>query len=188
MVQIACPCPAKDGEPRHESDEVTLRERLGFVEAAAIRNRIGLRRAEAGADLESDEILAVLTEGYILHGVESWTLVGPDEKGVDRPIPVTRANVRVYILDRWEIASVVADAADEAYSEAVMLPLLRAASTSSQPTPTEGSTSPSPATGTQDPRPLKPSSISTTPTDATETTSPSPAGASRSSRSSRSAA
>ena len=184
MVAIACPCPAKDGEPRHESDEVTLRERLGFVEASAIRNRIAIRRQQADEDIESDEILAVLTEGYIIHGVESWTLEDADGK----PLPVTRANVRACILDRWEIASVVADAADEAYSEAVMLPLLRAALTSSQPTPTEGSTSPSPATGTRDPRPLKPSSISTTPTDATETTSGSPAGGSRSSRSSRSAA
>ncbi len=185
MVQIACPCPAKDGEPRHDSDEVTLRERLGFVEASSIRNGIAIRRAEHGEDeMETGEILAVLTEGYILYGVSAWTL--EDEQG--KPLPVTRANVRAYILDRWDIASVLADAADEAYSEAVMLPLLAQASTSSPPSPTPASTSANPPSGTPAPKPSKRSSISTIPTVGTVTTSESPDGDSRSSRSSTSAA
>lgn len=174
-----------DGEPRHASDEVTLKPRLGFVEASAVRNRIAMHRAEIGEDeLDPAEVLAVLTEGYIIHGLATWTLEDADGK----PLPVTRANIRAFILDRWDIATDVADAADEQYAEAVMLPLLKTDSTSSPPSPTDGSTSPSPLSGTPAPKPLRPSSTSATPTDGTATTISSRAGGSKSSQSSSSAA
>ncbi len=176
-VTIPCVCGS------HDEDTVTLRERLGFVEASAIRNGIALRRAETGDDLETGEILAILTEGYILYGVESWSL-----KEASKPVPVTRANIRRLILANWEVASIVADAADEAYASAVMLPLLGRASTSSRPTPTSASTSPSPSSETSRPRPSKRSSISTIPTDDTATITSRPGGGSRSSQNSTSAA
>ena len=186
MVAIACPCPPlADGGRRHESDEVTLRERLGFVEASAVRNGISLRRAEMDVeDLETAEILAVLTEGYILYGVSSWTL--QDEAG--KPLPVNRATIREHLLSNWEVASVLADAADEVYGPAVMLPLLVRASTSSRPSPTEESTSASRPSGMPARKPSKPSSISTIPTADTATITSSPDGDSRSSPSSSSAA
>jgi hypothetical protein len=171
-VKIPCVC------GNHDEDTITLREKLGFVEASAIRNGIAIRRAESGDDLETGEILAILTEGYILYGVESWSIKEP----------VTRANIRRLILANWEAASVLADAADEAYSSAVMLPLLARASTSSRPTPTNGSTSPSPSSPTPPPKPSKRSSISTIPTDDTATITSRPGGDSRSSQSSTSAA
>ena len=171
-VKIPCVCGS------HDEDTITLRERLGFVEALAIRNGIAIRRAESGDDLETGEILAILTEGYILYGVESWSIKEP----------VTRANIRRLILANWEVASVLADAADEAYSSAVMLPLLARASTSSRPTPTDASTSPSPSSPTSPRRPSKRSSISTIPTDDTATITSRPGGGSRSSQSSTSAA
>jgi len=187
MVQIACPCPpTADGEPRHESDEVTLRATLGFRQAEAIRNEIAVTRSSLGEgeeDLAIGDILAILTEGYVLYGIESWTL--SDDAG---PVPVTRTNIRRFILDRWDIAPDVADAADEAYSSAVMLPLLQRASTSSRPTPTDASTSPSPPSPTPRPKPSKPSSISTIPTDATVKTTSSLDGGSNSSQSSITAA
>lgn len=186
MVTTACPCPPlADGEPRHESDEVTLRERLGFVEASAVRNGISLRRAELELEeLETAEILAVLTEGYVLYGIAKWTFEDADGK----PVPVNRANIRRLVLERWEVASVVADAADERYAEAVMLPLLATASTSSRPSPTGASTSANPPSGTPAPKPSKRSSISTIPTADTATTTSSPDGDSRSLPSSSSAA
>ncbi len=186
MVQIACPCPPlADGEPRHDSDEVTLRERLAFRQAEAIRNEIAVARSDLGEgeDLAVSDILAILTEGYILHGVEAWSLADDDGK-----IPVNRATIRRHIIDRWDIAPDVADAADEAYAKVVMLPLLQRASTSSRPSPTDGLTSPSPSSGQQARKPSKPSSISTIPTDDTVRTTSSLAGDSRSSQSSTSAA
>lgn len=184
MTQIICPCPPlADGAPRHEADTVNLRERLGFVQAESIRNRIAMRQADAGQDLEPEEVLAILTEGYILYGVESWTLA--DDAG---PLAVTRTNIRAYIVDRWDIAPDVAEDADEAYASAVMLPLLAKASRSLPSTPTEPSTSPSPSTGTEVPTPSKRSSTTTTPTDAIEPTILSRAGASSTSRKSTSAA
>ena len=108
MVTIPCPCPVPEGRgSRHESDTVTLRERLGFRQAEAIRNEIAIARQEMG-ELETGDVLAILTEGYIIHGVESWTL----EDDTGKKIPVSRANVRAYILDRWDIAPGVADAAE----------------------------------------------------------------------------
>jgi hypothetical protein len=186
MVTIACPCPPMaDGSPRHETDRVTLRERLGFRAAEAIRNEIAIARNELdqGEELATGEILAILTEGYILHGVESWSLA--DDKGDITP---NRSTIRAYILDRWDIAPTVADAADEAFSEAVMLPLLNRASTSSRPTPTSGSTSASPPRSTRRRTRSSRSSTSGTPTAVIARTTLPPAGGSRSSPSSESAA
>jgi len=156
-VEIACVCP---GTP-HERDTVNLREVMDFVHGKALRYRVQLLEEDERAD--SALVLATLTEGYLLYGIESWTLV--DDAG--KPLPVDAATIRSALLSRPEEADVVSDRADELYAEAVMLPLLRRAQTSSPPTPTDESTSAT--NGSEPPRPLllRQSSTSTTPTDGT---------------------
>lgn len=178
-VEIDCICPPKaDGERRHEQDAVTLRETLDFRSVTAIRHGISLLERE-DSDAYTAEVLAVLTEGYVLHGIEAWTLV--DERG--KPVPVSRAAIRDAVLSRVDVASVVGDAADELYGEKVLLPLLARASRSSQPTRTEPSTSPQTASPTRRPKPSKPSSTTSSRTDGIEATSTSLAGVSSSSQS-----
>lgn len=178
-VIVPCPCP---GTP-HETDTVTLRERLGFHEATAIRKGIKLA-GEDGDPMATEERLARAVEGYILYGIESWTLV--DEKG--KRLGVSRVAIAERILANDDAAYPIGEAADGLYASAVILPLLNRASPSSPATPTEPSTSPT--TGSQ-PTPLKPpsrSSTSRTQTADTATTSSSPDGDSNSSPNSASAA
>jgi hypothetical protein len=186
-VQTRCVCPPKaDGSPRHEGDTITLRDTLGFVATQTARNAIHLARSDAreqGVDLDAAYALAVLTEQYLMLGISAWTRV--DEKG--KPVPVNRVSIRAFMEDEDDVVSFVADEADGLYAGKVMLPLLRTAASSSQPTPT-ASTSPTRGNGKAPAKPSRRSSISTIPTDATATTSKSRDGDSSSSRSSVSAA
>jgi hypothetical protein len=179
-VAIDCVCPSRaDGEPRHPAgDTVTLRETLDFRSVTAIRHGISFLDND-GTDAYTADVLAVLTEGYVLHGIESWTL--QDEKGW--PVEVSRSAIRERVLSRVDVAAVIGDAADELYGEKVLLPLLVRASRSSQATPTESSTSLPTASPTGRPKPSKRSSTTTTPTDGIEATSSSLGGVSSSSRS-----
>lgn len=181
MVVIECICPPKaDGSPRHPAgDSVTLRERLDFRAALTARNTMVLVKTE-DPDAGTAEILAALTETYLLVGIEAWTIV--DAKG--KPVEVTKAAIRERLLSHPDIAMVVGNAADELYSASVILPLVALAQTSSPPTPTDGSTSVPRPSSARRPRPSKPSSITPFPMDATATTSPLPAGASSSSQNS----
>jgi hypothetical protein len=182
-VPIRCVCPPKtDGSPRHEGDTVTLRDTLGFREVTTIRNLAG--QVDRDDPLYVAEILAALSEGYIVFGVESWTLV--DEKG--KPLPVSRAAIREHLLADVEVAADVADAADTLYGEKVVLPLLTRASRSSQPTQTASSTSRTKRSSEQRPTPLKRSSTGSSRTAGTETITTSPDGDSSYSRSSASVA
>ncbi len=180
-VTITCPCP---GTPHPDGDTVTLRERLDFRGALAVRNNIGIARAEAGEDLDTADVLAVLSEGYLLHGITAWTLVGDDGK----PVGVSRAAIRERILERTDLAYLLADAADDLYAEQVVLPLVARASMSSPPTPTGPSTSPKRPSSSTRRTPSSPSSIASIPTAGTATTSSPPDGGSSSSPSSESAA
>jgi hypothetical protein len=181
-VPIPCICP---GTP-HEGDSVTLRDTLDFVNTAAARStvRFAIRDAkEAGEEgIEPADMLAILTEQYVLRGVASWTCIGAD----DKPLPCSKANLSAVLLTNDEAATIVADAADDLYAAKVMLPLLKGVSISSPDGQTSESTSPT--TGTNTPRPSSPSSISTIPTAATAKTSSARDGASKSSPKSVSAA
>lgn len=181
MVQIECICPPRaDGSPRHPAgDTVTLRERLDFRAALTARNTMILVKTE-DPDASTAEILAALTETYLLVGIESWSL--QDAKG--KPVPVSKATIRESLLSHPNVAMTVGNAADELYSESVILPLVALAQTSSPPTPTSESTSVPKPSSARRPKPSKPSSITPFPMDATGTTSPLPAGAFNSSRSS----
>jgi len=185
-VTIRCVCPDKaDGSPRHESDTITLRDTLGFVATQTARNAVYLARGEAreaGDDLDPALVLALLTEQYLLLGVESWTLV--DEKG--KPVPVTRGAIKARLLegeDLDDVATIVSDAADDLYASKVMLPLLREAARSSLPTPM-ASTSPTRGNGKARAtrKRSSQSSTTTTQTAGTGTTSKPRVGDSNSSR------
>lgn len=186
MANIDCVCPPKaDGEPRHpDGDTVTLRERLDFPAATAIN--YALRQArEEDPDVDGATMLAVMSEKYLLFGIESWSIV--DEKG--KPLEVTKPNIRSVLLTRDLVAlAPIVNEADVIYQPQVLAPLVAAAQKSSSSTPTEPLTSPP----TDSPVPLqkrsKRSSTSTIPTADTEMTSQSPDGGSSSSPNSVSAA
>ena len=183
-VTIPCPCPPKDDGPRHESDTVTLRARLDFHQATSITNGVNFIDNDDEKS-RAAEVLAVLTEGYVLHGIEKWTLRDVSNK----PVELKKSNIRKFILDRPDVYPAVVEAADGLYNEAVLLPLVARASNSSQPSRTDEPTSPK-QDGEQPkrPRPLKRSSTSTTQTVDTGTTSSSLVGVSSFSPSSESAA
>ena len=129
------------------------------------------------------EVLAVLSENYILFGVQSWTLVGPDRK----KLAVNPAAIRSQLIDHPDVDLLV-EAADAQYQEQVLLPLVKRAARSSQDGPTDESTSPMPSRNRATRKHSQRSSISTIPTAGTETTSSSLDGVSNSSQSSESAA
>lgn len=180
MANIDCICPAlPDGSTRHpEGDTVSLRPKLDFRTAATIQHAISVLRLEE-QEPAVEEVLARLTEAYVRYGIESWTVVDRDGK----PVPVTPSNVEALLFADLASAMVVGEEADELYSGAILIPLLKRASTSSSDTPTPDETSP--PTGspeTPEPQtPSSPSSTSTIQTDDTEMTSSSPDGASSSS-------
>jgi hypothetical protein len=176
MATIDCICPpTKAGDTRHpDGDTVTLRERLDFRAALTARNAIALAQGEGDS---TAEILAALTEAYLILGVESWTLV--DERGKD--IEVSKAAIREVLLAHPDEAMVVADEADDLYRDAVIAPLAAKAAKSSPPTQTTSSTSARNGSPTKRPKPSRPSSTTTTRTVATVTTLPSRDGDSSSS-------
>lgn len=165
-MDVPCICPPlAGGAIRHpDGDRIELRERLDFRSSLAAQNAVYVLRFE-DPDASGGDILAVLTESYLLSGIESWTVTGEDGK----PIPATRANIREHLLTNLEVALLVAEKADELYRDAVIAPLVRAASASSQAMPIDESTSPT--NGSQGPTP-NPSSRSSTITSLTDDTDP----------------
>lgn len=176
-VTVACVCPSTaKGDVRHPNgDRVTLRESLDFRAGITVQKAIVLLKAD-DPDVSVAEILATLTETYVLLGIESWTLV--DAKNV--PVQVSKPAIRERILPRMDVAMAIANAADELYLAATILPLVSPASTSSPPSSTNGSTSAPTVSPKRRPKPSRPSSTSTIQTAATVTTSPWPDGASSS--------
>jgi hypothetical protein len=176
MVNVSCLCPRKGAEVRHPAgDTINLKERLDFRTALTMRKSVVLLKT-INEEASTEEILAVLTESYLLYGVESWSLV--DAK--DQPIPVNATTVGQYLLADLEAADAVADEAEDRYSAVVLLPLLKGALTSSPPTPTSDSTSATNGSSPEPPKPSKRSSTITSLTDSTETTSVELAGVSSS--------
>lgn len=173
-VEIPCVCPPlSTGAPRHTVDTITLHDKLGFKAALTVRNTIiVIKNQDAVASIA--EILAALTEVYLLEGIEWWSIVDQRNKAVE----VSRETVRGFMAEHPEEAMTVGNAADDIYQEQVLGPLVRQASKPSQPTLTASSTS---ATTGSEPKPRrrsKPSSTTTTPTDGTAMTYASRAGGS----------
>lgn len=154
MATIDCICPGK----HPDGDTVTVKPALDFQGAVTVRNLIALMADEVGVNYA--DILAALSETYLYHGVESWSLV--DAKG--KPLPVTRETIHDYLLSHPLEAMKVSDEADALYQPAVVLPLVERALRSLPTTPTDGSTSPTTPSSEQRPTPSSPSLISTSQT------------------------
>jgi hypothetical protein len=181
MATVECLCPPKaTGEVRHpDGDTIELRERLDFRGVLAARNAIALLKNE-DPDVSSAEILATLTETYLLLGVRTWSVV--DAKG--KAVEVNNVSIRQYLFANEEAAIAIADEADDLYRERIIAPLVRAAQNSSPPTPTNDSISPTTGPASKTRKPSKRSSITTIPMADTEMTASSPGGDSSSSRNS----
>jgi len=163
-VPIRCICQPADEPARHpEGDTVVLRDKLDFRAVAALRAGLSMFRLEQ-PDAGFEDSLAWLAEGYLLRGIESWTLERDDAKGKPEPIPPSHDNIRQYLLSDVDLAVNVADIADDMYAGVVLLPLLVPASTSSPRMPTTGSTSRSKGSSAKPRMPSKRSSTTTSPT------------------------
>ena len=179
-VQIECRCPGHHGQ-----DTITFFDRLDFRRATVIAKAIMFVDATDPV-ARSAEVLAILSEFYILYGIESWTLVGPDRKLLD----VNAESVRSELLESGHPdVGLLVDKADELYQEQILLPLVKRVASSSPPTPTDELTSPTPLSSQpKAPKQSKRSSTSASLTDVTGATSSSLDGVSSSLQSSESAA
>ena len=167
-MEIRCVCPPKaDGSPRHDHDEITLKEKLDFRSSIALRNALALASNENDGELDFADILAILTERFIRYGIESWTVV--DAK--NQPMPVSQKAITDLILTDIDLATLIGDEADERYRAAALLPLIERGQTSSRSTQTTASTSPTTPSSTKPRTRSSRSSITSIPTAATETTS-----------------
>ena len=170
-MKATIPCVCE--KARHETDTITFRDRLDFRSGLAVRKQLALEKDD-DPGMGAGEILAILTESYLVYGIESWTL--KDEKG--QPLPVNRTNIRAFLEAHPEEAEQAGNVADSIYQEQILLPLLARASKLSQPSPTPELMSPTPpSSGPTSTRPKskqsKPSLTSITPTgDTVSTTSP----------------
>ena len=181
----ACTCP---GTPHTEGDVVVLRDKMGFTGGAVLQGEMSeylqTPREERGSWVKLNARLQAL---YVEEGIEDWNLV--DEDGA---IPVNTGTIRSQFLDDFAKAdrvTAIANRADELYYAAVLAPLVEGLLKSSQPTPTNGSTSQTPSTDQSpsespstapSPKPRKrskQSSTSTSLTGATATISQPPGGA-----------
>lgn len=169
-VTVPCLCPERAGaRPHPDGDTITFREHLDFRTALSLRNEFQL--ATGGTPIA--EVLAIVAESYLLYCIDSWTVI--DARG--KPVAPSRDAIREYLLPNIEAAITASDFADGLYSQALILPLLLKAATSSQPTPTGASTSPR-SGPSETPSHSSPSLTTTIPTGDTATTSPSLAGVS----------
>lgn len=162
-VPVACRCP---GAPHGDGDTVYLRPTLD-LRGGMIAQRKVIDLATDKGEADTDVILASLAEVYCLHGVVDWTFTNGDDKKVE----VSEQTIRERILADFSYGIVVADAASDLYTAAVLDPLLARVSKSSQPTRTSDSTSaPTGSSGKRRKR-SKQSSTESTPTDDTAPTS-----------------
>lgn len=174
-VPIACLCPPKaGGAPRHDHDTVTIPEVLDFRRTVVVRQSV--RIALNGRAIGLADLQGVLLETYVLNCIDAWSLVDAEGK----PVPPSRENVVAILLPAVDEAEKVGNAADDLYTEKVVLPLVVRVSSSSPPTPTPEPTS-LPTNGSPTKRPpklSKPSSTSSSQMVSTAPMAAAPAGAS----------
>lgn len=151
----ACQCP---GAPHEDGDVVYLRPKLGLRPGVAIQ-RLLIDSQQSGT-LAAADLAGLLAEGYLIHGVVAWSMV--NETG--KPVPVNEGTIRTVLLDDFERAAPVADAADDQYKGVVILPLVNRARASLKATLTNVSTSPVSNGSAKSPKRPRRSSTSTTQT------------------------
>jgi hypothetical protein len=158
-----CACPST---PHADGDVVYLRPRLDYAGGS---EAISTMQAASGS---VEDLARSLVPVYIRHGAIGWNLV--DDDGAPVPFDVEA------LLSDWTVAYEVGEAADTLYSEAVLSPLLQRASSSSPPTPINGSTSRKRGGRASRPKPSLPSSTGTSAMGSIVTTGNWPASASSS--------
>jgi hypothetical protein len=156
-ITIPCVCPVPGA---HTEDTIYLPDTLGFTALAQLV--MSARWYSADTD-DMAKLLAHLQEAYLLYTLSGWTLVDAEGK----PLPLTEANVRTYLMANPSVAFDVADAADDLYGAAVVRPLVNRAKPSSLRGQTAGSTSARRRRGPRNPKPRLRSLTTTTPTAAT---------------------
>lgn len=109
-----CPC---EGTPHEDGDIVYLRPELTPLEGVRARSIVG-NWIEDGA-LNTVEANVALAELWFSIGIDSWTFLDDDGK----PIPVTPENI-VRALPYGRGGQLVADAADDLYTQMVITPLV----------------------------------------------------------------
>jgi hypothetical protein len=109
--------------------------------------------------VDAPTLTGMLAESYLLIGVKDWNLV--DDKG--KPVPVTPETIKAHLLDDFDRAAPVSDAADVLYREVAIGFLVKQAASLSRSTTTNGSTSPMDGGSPKAPKRSKRSSTSTIP-------------------------
>jgi hypothetical protein len=104
-----------------------------------------------------DDMVGALAGAYLAHGVVRWTFERRGEDGRNEPVPIDRATIDEY-LSWGNGGELVANAADDLYSEDFLRPLGVKPQKSSPDGQTEPSTSVSPPSGPSHPKPSKRSS------------------------------
>ncbi len=159
-VSVTCPC---FGTPHADGDTVYLFPKLSLSAGIIAEQQIsGL----AVAPLQQPEIVAMLTETFLLHGVADWTFVDAD----GLPLAVNEDNKRGVLLADYSLARDLGDRADDLYGAAVIDPLAARLSNGSARPSTAGSTSPKKRSASRRRKPRKPSSTTISPMDGTTTT------------------
>lgn len=96
-VTIRCECPGE-----HVTDTVTFFDRLDFRRATIIGKALTFIENTDPATRPA-EVLATLSEYYLLYGVQSWSIVGPDRKVLD----VNTAAIRSVLLEHPDVSVLV---------------------------------------------------------------------------------
>ena len=156
LIPMTVPCPTGQ---HPEGDSVSLLSKLPLPGGIEARRKI----AELSDGAGKDEVIGLLMDVYLRHGIVAWTL--HDDEG--KPLELTRETVRTRILDELDIALPIANKADDLYSPAVVTPLVKAAAKSSRASRPAPSTS---AATDSTPSPRKRSKRSSTSTSATAVT------------------
>lgn len=178
MVQAKtgkCLCPNPDRHP--EGETVYFKDEIGFRELAAVDRAVALARQFEAVE-DDAEIWARVSEFYLLHFIERWTVTNK----AGEVIPSNVANVREFLIKRHPLEALnLADRADELFSESVFVPLVLRARQLPPPGPTGDLALPDTSKTSEPDAPLatvgggprgrsRRSSITTTPTDAIVTT------------------
>jgi hypothetical protein len=156
LVPVAVPCPTGQ---HPDGDSVSLWPTIPLAGGIEARRKI----AELADGAGKDEVIGLLMEVYLRHGIAAWTL--HDDDGA--LLNLDRQAIRDRVLSNLDLAISIANTADDLYSPAVVTPLVTAAAKSSRRSRPASSTS-APTASKRSPRKRsKPSSTSTTPMDAT---------------------
>lgn len=121
-----CACP----DTPHEGDVVYLLPKLGLEGGTAAEFDLLFSREIEDAARSTLVLLARWTVTFVRYGAVGWNRVRLDERGRPEPEPF---DVEALIAD-YAAARLIAERANELYSEAVMRPLFEAAR-ASEPSP-----------------------------------------------------